>query len=92
MAPIQAIPVVNALAAYLPHVLALTAPSPHWSGYDMGPASNRAVIVGGSPASEGAPQPFADWSEFEEYMDTLLRGEFAGDRHVLPGEAAHGRT
>src|ERR1700734_2276062 len=68
----KAIPIVNALAAYLPHFLALTASSPYWSGHDTGLASSRAVIFGGLPTS-GPPQPLADWSEFEEYMDTLLR-------------------
>src|SRR6202046_1450746 len=68
----KAMPIVNALAAYLPHFLALTASSPFWSGHDTGLASSRAVIFGGLPTS-GPPQPLADWSEFEEYMDTLLR-------------------
>jgi len=68
----KAIPIVNALAAYLPHFLALTASSPFWSGHDTGLASSRAVIFSGLPTS-GPPQPLADWSEFEEYMDTLLR-------------------
>jgi carboxylate-amine ligase len=68
----KAIPIVNALAAYLPHFLALTASSPFWSGQDTGLASSRAVIFGGLPTS-GPPQPLANWTEFEEYMDTLLR-------------------
>ncbi len=68
----KAIPIVNALAVYLPHFLALTASSPFWSGYDTGLASSRAVIFGGLPTA-GPPHLLADWSEFEEYMDTLLR-------------------
>jgi glutamate---cysteine ligase / carboxylate-amine ligase len=68
----RAIPIVNALAAYLPHFLALTASSPFWSGQDTGLASSRAVVFGGMPTS-GPPQLLADWSEFEDYMDTLLR-------------------
>ena len=68
----KAIPIVNALATYLPHFLALTASSPFWGGHDTGLASSRAVIFGGLPTA-GPPQPLADWSEFEEYMDTLLR-------------------
>jgi len=68
----RAIPVVNALAAYLPHFLALTASSPFWGGHDTGLASSRAIIFGGLPTS-GPPPLLADWSEFEEYMDTLLR-------------------
>jgi len=68
----KAIPIVNALAGYLPHFLALTASSPFWSGHDTGLASSRSVIFGGLPTS-GPPQPLADWSEFEDYMVTLLR-------------------
>jgi carboxylate-amine ligase len=68
----KAIPIVNALAVYLPHFLALTASSPFWNGRDTGLASSRAVIFGGLPTA-GPPHPLADWSEFEEYMDTLLR-------------------
>jgi glutamate---cysteine ligase / carboxylate-amine ligase len=68
----KAIPIVNALAAYLPHFLALTASSPFWNGQDTGLASSRAIVFGGVPTS-GPPQLLADWSEFEDYMDTLLR-------------------
>jgi glutamate---cysteine ligase / carboxylate-amine ligase len=68
----RAIPIVNALAAYLPHFLALTASSPFWDGHDTGLASSRAIIFGGLPTA-GPPHLLADWSEFEEYMDTLLR-------------------
>src|SRR6202022_4582134 len=56
----RAIPIVNALAVYLPHFLALTASSPFWGGHDTGLASSRAVIFGGLPTS-GPPQPLADW-------------------------------
>jgi len=68
----KAIPIVNALAAYLPHFLALTASSPYWNGQDTGLASSRAIVFGGLPTS-GPPQPLTDWTDFEEYMDTLLR-------------------
>ncbi|HEX6855903.1 MAG TPA: glutamate--cysteine ligase [Streptosporangiaceae bacterium] len=68
----KAIPIVNALAAYLPHFLALTASSPYWNGQDTGLASSRAIVFGGLPTA-GPPQPLTDWTEFEEYMDTLLR-------------------
>ena len=68
----KAIPVVNALAAYLPHFLALTASSPFWNGQDTGLASARAVIFGDLPTA-GPPHRLSSWGEFEEYMDTLLR-------------------
>ena len=68
----KAIPVVNALAAYLPHFLALTASSPFWNGQDTGLASTRAVIFGDLPTA-GPPHRLSNWGEFEEYMETLLR-------------------
>jgi carboxylate-amine ligase len=68
----KAIPIVNALAAYLPHFLALTASSPYWCGQDTGLASSRSVIFGALPTA-GPPPQLAKWSEFEDYMDTLLR-------------------
>jgi glutamate---cysteine ligase / carboxylate-amine ligase len=69
----KAMPIVNALAGYLPHFLALTASSPFWSGHDTGLASSRSVIFGGLPTSGPPPQLLSDWSDFENYMDTLLR-------------------
>ncbi|MFC7382536.1 glutamate--cysteine ligase [Sphaerisporangium rhizosphaerae] len=68
----KVIPIVNALAAYLPHFLALTASSPYWGGQDTGLASSRAIVFGSLPTA-GPPQMLADWAEFEEYMDTLKR-------------------
>ena len=69
----KAMPIVNALAGYLPHFLALTASSPFWSGHDTGLASSRSVVFGGLPTSGPPPQLLSDWSDFENYMDTLLR-------------------
>jgi carboxylate-amine ligase len=68
----KAIPIVNALSAYLPHFLALTASSPFWNGHDTGLASSRAIIFGSLPTA-GPPHLLTDWAEFEDYMDTLLR-------------------
>lgn len=68
----KAVPIVNALAAYLPHFLALTASSPFWGGHDTGLASSRSIVFGSLPTA-GPPHLLADWAEFEEYMDTLLR-------------------
>ncbi|MEU8172979.1 glutamate--cysteine ligase [Microbispora hainanensis] len=68
----KVIPIVNALAAYLPHFLALTSSSPFWGGQDTGLASSRAIVFGSLPTA-GPPHLLADWAEFEEYMDTLVR-------------------
>jgi carboxylate-amine ligase len=68
----RAIPIINALARYLPHFLALTASSPFWNGEDTGLASCRTVVFGDLPTA-GPPPRLSDWKEFEDYMDTLLR-------------------
>jgi glutamate---cysteine ligase / carboxylate-amine ligase len=68
----KAIPIVNALSAYLPHFLALTASSPYWSGHDTGLASSRSIVFGSLPTA-GPPHSLKDWAEFEAYMATLLR-------------------
>ncbi|WP_067968670.1 glutamate--cysteine ligase [Nocardiopsis trehalosi] len=68
----KAIPMVNALANYLPHFLALTASSPFWSGHDTGLASSRSIVFGALPTA-GPPPHLPHWAAFEEYMETLLR-------------------
>ncbi len=68
----RAMPVVNALATYLPHFLGLTASSPFWSGHDTGLASCRSVVFGALP-NTGPPPGLPDWRCFEQYMDTQLR-------------------
>ena len=55
----KAIPIVNALAAYLPHFLAITASSPFWCGDDTGLASSRSVIFGALPTA-GPPARLTD--------------------------------
>ena len=67
----KAIPIVNALTAYVPHFLALSASSPYWDGIDTGLASSRALVFEGMPTA-GLPHQLADWSEFEQYMATLI--------------------
>ncbi|HEX4831923.1 MAG TPA: glutamate--cysteine ligase [Trebonia sp.] len=75
----RVMPIINAIAVYLPHILGLTASSPYWSGHDTGLASSRSVIFGALPNS-GPPPLLADWRAFEAYMATLLR---SGTIHTI---------
>jgi carboxylate-amine ligase len=68
----RAMPIINALATYLPHLLGLTASSPFWSGIETGLASSRSVVFGALP-NTGPPPGLPDWKSFEEYMDIQLR-------------------
>ena len=50
----KAIPIVNALTAYIPHFLALSASSPYWIGADTGLASTRSKVFEGLPDGRSA--------------------------------------
>jgi carboxylate-amine ligase len=67
----KAIPIVNALSAYIPHFLALSASSPFWIGHDTGLASSRSKVFENLPTA-GLPYQLAGWDEFESYMETLI--------------------
>ena len=68
----KAIAIVNALSAYIPHFLALSASSPYWVGADTGLASARSKVFEALPTA-GLPYQLHGWSEFEAYMGTLLK-------------------
>lgn len=66
----QAIAITNHVIQYLPHLLALSASSPYWEGFDTGLQSCRIGILESFPIS-GRPYYFPDWSGFEDYCNTL---------------------
>jgi YbdK family carboxylate-amine ligase len=69
--PDKAIPIVNALTAYIPHFLALSASSPYWMGTDTGLASARSKVFEGLPTA-GLPYQLSGWDDFEQFMETLI--------------------
>ena len=69
--PEKAIAIANALTAYIPHFLALSASSPWFEGRDTGLASSRSKVFEGLPTA-GLPQQLASWGEFEKLMHTLM--------------------
>jgi len=69
--PDKAIPIVNALTAYIPHFLALSASSPYWLGTDTGLASARTKVFEGLPTA-GLPYQLSGWDDFERFMETLI--------------------
>ncbi|MEO8329637.1 MAG: glutamate--cysteine ligase, partial [Candidatus Nanopelagicales bacterium] len=69
--PDKAIPINNALMAYIPHFLALSASSPYWVGTDTGLASARSKVFEGLPTA-GLPYSLSGWDAFEDYMETLI--------------------
>jgi carboxylate-amine ligase len=67
----KAIPIVNALTAYIPHFLAISASSPYWIGHDTGLASARSKVFEALPRA-GLPYQLSGWDQFENYMETLV--------------------
>ena len=67
----KAIAMVNALSAFIPHFLALSASSPYWMGQDTGLASVRSKVFEGLPTA-GPPWQLSGWAQFERFMDTLI--------------------
>jgi carboxylate-amine ligase len=69
--PAKVLPLINALACYVPHLQALSASSPFWAGEDTGYASNRSMMFQQLPTA-GLPYAFTHWHELERYVDDML--------------------
>jgi len=70
----KSIAIANALTAYIPHFLALSASSPYWHGRDTGLASCRSKVFENLPTA-GLPYRLNDWAEFEKFMETLVNAQ-----------------
>jgi len=62
---------MNQLAYFLPHLLALSASSPFWRGQDTGLASYRLTIFDNLPRT-GLPPHLASWSAYERATGVLV--------------------
>src|SRR3954462_4440355 len=65
------IDLMNQARYFLPHLLALSTSSPFWMGRDTGLKSYRTTIFRRFPRT-GVPDHFNSWSEYENYVDTLV--------------------
>ena len=65
-------PIINALTGFLPHLQSIAASSPFWAGERTGYASNRALVFQQLPTA-GLPWPLQDWSQFEGYLEDMVR-------------------
>ena len=78
------LPIVSSLLNQFPHLQALSASSPVWSGTDTGYASNRAMMFQQLPTA-GLPFQFQTWEEYEGYVARRAshRCDRAHQRHPL---------
>ena len=67
----KALPIVDGLINYQPHLLALSASSPYWGGADTGYASQRSLMFQQLPTG-GLPFHFDQWSEYEKYVADMM--------------------
>jgi carboxylate-amine ligase len=80
--PEETIHVANHLRPYVPLLIALSANSPLWRGEPTGLASSRVPIFRAFPRV-GLPPRFADWSDFQARVQTLVDGGVIEDYTYL---------
>jgi carboxylate-amine ligase len=68
----EALYLMHAFKAYLPLLIALSASSPFWRGYDTGFASYRQRVLAAT-RSYGIPPSFNDWQHFMDFYNALQR-------------------
>ncbi len=78
----KAVWIANELRWYLPMLLALSANSPYWCGFDTGLESARAKIFEGLP-NTGVPTAFDSYEAFETFEQTMLQTDSIEDRGEL---------
>ena len=61
----------NVSRYFLPHILCLSTSSPFWIGRNTGLKSYRSVVFRSFPRS-GVPRVITSWSDYQEYLETLV--------------------
>jgi carboxylate-amine ligase len=74
--------VANELRWYLPPLLALSANSPFWNGFDTGLHSARAKIFEGLP-NTGMPTRFDDYDDYARFERRMVETDSINDRGEL---------
>lgn len=65
------IDLMNQLAYFLPHLLAMSCSSPFWCGRDTGLKSYRLTIFDALPRT-GLPEQFASYAEYQRHVHVLI--------------------
>ncbi len=78
----KAVWVANEIRWHLPIVLALSANSPYWNGFDTGLHSARAKLFEALP-NTGVPTTFDSYADFDEFERTMVETGSIDDRGEL---------
>ena len=76
------IDLMNQVAYFLPHLLALSTSSPFWRGEDTGLKSYRVSVFNGLPRT-GLPEMFASWGEYQRHINMLTAAGLIDDASKL---------
>ena len=84
------IDLMDQVAYFLPHLLALSTSSPFWEGRDTGLKCYRLTVGEALPRS-GFPEKFSLWSDFKRHVDVLVQAGIIEDStmvwwHIRPSE------
>ena len=80
--PEKAVWIANEIRWHLPVMLALSANSPYWNGFDTGLQSARAKIFEGLP-NTGMPTAFDSYDEFARVEELMVETDSINDRGEL---------
>jgi carboxylate-amine ligase len=80
--PDKAVWIANEIRWHLPVMLALSANSPYWNGFDTGLESARAKVFEGLP-NTGMPTTFDSYEAFDRFERRMLETESISDRGEL---------
>lgn len=80
--PDKAVWIANELRWYVSIILALSANSPYWNGFDTGLQSARSKIFEGLP-NTGVPTPFEDYDAFDAFERLMVESGSIEDRGEL---------
>ena len=72
------IDLMNQMAYFLPHLLALSCSSPFWEGEDTGLKSYRLTVFDALPRT-GLPERFASFAEYQRHVDVLINAGLLED-------------
>ena len=72
------IDLMNQMAYFLPHLLALSCSSPFWEGEQTGLKSFRLTVFNSLPRT-GLPERFASYGEFQRHLASLIRNGLIQD-------------
>jgi carboxylate-amine ligase len=72
------IDLMNQMAYFLPHLLALSCSSPFWEGRDTGLKSYRLTIFDALPRT-GLPERFQSYAEYQRHVDIMIKAGLLDD-------------